>query len=54
MLLYPFAEAVEKYKKKHKKFQKGMNEYKDTVDMTCEVLLEKVVKMNFKDYIRCI
>ena len=31
-----------------------MNEYKDTVDMTFEEFLEKVAKMNFEDYIRCI
>ena len=49
MLLYPLAEDVEKYKKKHKELQKVMNEYKDTVDMTFEDFLEKVVKMNFED-----
>ena len=31
-----------------------MNEYKDTVDMTFEEFLEKVPKMNFEDYRRCI
>ena len=31
-----------------------MNENKDTVDMTFEDFLEKVAKMNFEDYIRCI
>ena len=31
-----------------------MNEYKDSVDMTFEDFLEKVAKMNFEDYIRCI
>ena len=31
-----------------------MNEYKDTVDMTFEVFLEKVAKMNFENYIKCI
>ena len=30
------------------------NEYNDTVDMTFEEFLEKVAKMNFEDYIRCI
>ena len=54
MLLYPFAEDVEKYKKKYKELQKLMNEYKDTVDMTIEECLEKVAKMNFENYIRCI
>ena len=54
MLLYPLAEDVEKYKKKYKELQKVMNEYKDTVDMTFEECLEKVAKMNFEDYIRCI
>ena len=54
MLLYPLAEDIEKYKKKYKEFQKVLNEYKDTVDMTFEEFLEKVAKMNFKDYIRCI
>ena len=54
MLLYPLAEDVEKYKKKYKELQKVMNEYKDTVDMTFEEFLEKVAKMNFEDYIRCI
>ena len=54
MLLYPLAEDVEKHKKKYKELQKVMNEYKDTVDMTCEEFLEKVAKMNFEDYIRCI
>ena len=54
MLLYPLAEAIEKCKKKHKELQKVMNEYKDTVDMTFEEFLEKVAKMNFEDYIRCI
>ena len=54
MLLYPLAEDVEKYKKKTKELQKVMNEYKDTVDMAFEEFLEKVAKMNFEDYIRCI
>ena len=54
MLLYPLAEDVEKYKKKYKELQKVVNEYKDTVDMTFEEFLEKVTKMNFEDYIRCI
>ena len=31
-----------------------MNEYKDTVNMTFEEFLEKVAKMKFEDYIRCI
>ena len=31
-----------------------MNEYKGTVDITFEDFLEKVAKMNFEDYIRCI
>ena len=31
-----------------------MNEYEDTVDMTFEEFWEKVAKMNFEDYIRCI
>ena len=31
-----------------------MNKYKDTVVMTFEEFLEKVVKMNFEDYISCI
>ena len=50
MLLYPLAEDVAKYKKKHKELQKVMNEYKDTVDMTFEEFLEKVAKMNFENY----
>ena len=54
MLLYPLAEDVEKCKKKYKELQKVMNEYKDTVDITFEEFLEKVAKMNFEDYIRCI
>ena len=54
MLLYPLAEDVEKYKKKHKEIQKVMNEYKYTVYMTFEGFLEKVAKMNFEDYISCI
>ena len=54
MLLYSLAEDVEKYKKKYIELQKVMNEFKDTVDMTFEEFLEKVAKMNFEDYIRCI
>ena len=50
MLLYPLAEDVEAYKKKYKELQKVMNEYKDTVDMTFEEILEKVAKINFQDY----
>ena len=46
MLLYPLVQDVEKYKKKYKEFQKVMNEYKDTVDMTFEEFLEKVAKMS--------
>ena len=54
MLLHPLAEDVEKNKMKYKELQKVMNEYKDTVDMTFEDFLEKVAKLNFKDYRRCI
>ena len=54
MLLYPLAEEVEKFKKKYKELQKVMNEYKDNVDLTFEEFLEKVAKMNFEDYMRCI
>ena len=42
------------HKKEHKELQNVMNEYKDTVDMTFEDVLEKVAKLNFEDYIRCI
>ena len=34
--------------------RKVMNEYKETVDMTFEEFLEKVIQMIFEDYIRCI
>ena len=52
MLLYHLAEDVEKNKKKYKELLKLMNENKGTVDMTFEEFLEKVIKMNFEDYIR--
>ena len=40
LLLYPFQEEMEKYKKKNTELQKAMNEYKDNVDMTFEEFLK--------------
>ena len=51
MLLYPFEEDVDKYKKKNTELLKAMNEYKDNVDMTFEEFLENFAKMDFDDYI---
>ena len=54
MLLYPLEENVDKYKKKYTELMKAMNEYKDNVDMTFEEFFEKIAKMHFEDYIKCI
>ena len=54
MLLYPLEENVDKYKKKNTELLKGMNEYKDNVDMTFEEFLANIAKMDFEDYIKCI
>ena len=54
MLFHPLAEDVEKYEQKYKELQNVINEYKDTLDIAFEEFLEKVAKMNFEDYIRCI
>ena len=35
-------------------FQKAMNEYKDNVDTSFDQFLEKVAKMDFEEYIKCI
>ena len=54
VLLYPLEEEVEKYKIKYSQLQKVMNEYKDTEGMSFNEFLEKVVKMDFDEYIKCI
>ena len=54
LLLYPLDDEVEKYTKKYTELQKAMNEYKDNVEMTIDEFLEKVAKMDFEDYIKCI
>ena len=54
ILLYPLEEEVEKYKKKYSENQKAMNEYNDNVDMSFDEFLEKVAKMDFEEYIKCI
>ena len=54
MLLYPLKEEVEKYKKKYSELQKAMNKDKDNVDVPFAEFLEKVAKMDFEEYIKCI
>ena len=54
MLLYPLEEEVEKYKKKGTELQKDMNEFQENVEMTFNDFLNKIAKMDFEDYIRCI
>ena len=54
MLLYPLEEEVEKYKKKSTELQKDMNEFQENVEMTFDDFLNKIAKMDFEDYIRCI
>ena len=54
MLLYPLEEEVEKYKKKGAELQKDMNEFQENVEMTFNDFLNKIAKMDFEDYIRCI
>ena len=54
MLLHPLEEEVEKYKKKSAELQKDMNQFQDNVEMTFDDFLNKIAKMNFEDYIRCI
>ena len=54
MLLYPLEEEVEKYKKKSAELQKDMNEFQENVEMSFDDFLNKVARMDFEDYIRCI
>ena len=54
MLLYPLDEEVEKYKTKYSLLQKVMNECKDTEGMSFDEFLEKVAKMEFDEYVKCI
>ena len=54
MLLYPLEEEVEKYKKKGAELQKDMNEIQENVEMSFDDFLNKIAKMDFEDYIRCI
>ena len=54
VLLYPLEEEVEKYKKEYSELQKAMNEHKDNVDMSFDEFFEKVAKMDFEEYIKCI
>ena len=54
MLLYPLEEEVEKYKKKSAGLQKDMNEFQDNVEMTFDDFLNKIARMDFEDYIKCI
>ena len=54
MLLYPLDEEVEKYKTKYSLLQKVMNECKDTEGMSFEEFLEKIAKMEFDEYVKCI
>ena len=54
MLLYPLEEEVEKYKKKSVGLQKNMNEFQENVEMTFDDFLNKIARMDFEDYIRCI
>ena len=53
MLLYPLEEEVETFKKKYTDLQRAMNENKDN-EVTFAELLERLAKMNFEDYIKCI
>ena len=53
MLLYPLDEEVETFKKKYTELQRAMNENKDN-EVTFAEFLERVAKMNFEDYIKCI
>ena len=53
MLLYPLEEEVEMFKKKYTDLQRAMNEAKDN-EVTFAEFLERVAKMNFEDYIKCI
>ena len=53
MLLYPLEEEVETFKKKYTDLQRAMNENKDN-EVTFTEFLERVAKMNFEDYIKCI
>ena len=53
MLLYPLEEEVEMFKKKYTDLQRAMNENKDN-EVTFAEFLERVAKMNFEDYIKCI
>ena len=54
MLLYPLEEEVEKYKKKSAGLQKDMNEFQENVEMTFDDFLNKIARMDFEDYIKCI
>ena len=53
MLLYPLEEEAETFKKKYTDLKRAMNENRDK-EVTFAEFLEKVAKMNFKDYIKCI
>ena len=53
MFLYPLEEEVEMFKKKYIDLQRAMNENKDN-EVTFAEFLERVAKMNFEDYIKCI
>ena len=53
MLLYPLEEEVETFKKKYTDIQREMNENKDN-EVTFAEFLERVAKMNFEDYIKCV
>ena len=53
MLLYPLEEEVETFKKKYTDLQRAMNEHKDN-EVPFAEFLERVAKMNFEDYIKCI
>ena len=53
MLLHPLKEEVETFKKKYTDLQREMNENKDN-EVTFAEFLERVTKMNFEDYIKCI
>ena len=54
ILLYPLEEEVEKYRTKYSLLQKVMNESKDTEGMSFDEFLEKVAKMEFDEYVKCI
>ena len=53
MLSYPLDEEVETFKKKYTDLQRAMNENKDN-EVTFAEFLERVAKMNFEDYIKCL